>query len=326
MSNRNYVKLVFTDKVALSEFGTDLAKLSFVLTREWAALMSKLVVSLLEQPEELAQLSDEEIVEILIKGSEESLSYIYRGVYFGSGNDAQASNIITGLIRKLINNKEEMLAVLNSRATSSAAIALQHNYPYILMKIGNVSDIEYALHFDLHTFETFFVKENNLESVIESLQGFPLSAEDRELLSVEDFYNSLDAEDTLEAANDEEYGMQDDPSIPLREIVPDPYTALLKQFENMHLSRMADTEAESEGETGDVVHDELVEETQEIEYAARVFTIFGELEDERVGHAGQLESLTNWAVSLAQLDGLRYDIVRVTTTTRVSVREESIIA
>lgn len=316
MSKRNYVKLVFTDKVGLSEFGPDLAKLSFVLTREWAGLMSQLVAAMLEQSDELNQLSDEEIVDILVKGSEDALSYIYRGVYFGSDNDAQAANIITSLIRKAINSKEEMLETLSSRTTSSAAIALQHNYPYIIMKTGNVADVEFALHFDLNEFEVFFVKENNLSSVLAALEGFPLDGADKELLEGEDFYNTL-AEDTLDAANDEEYGAEDEPT--------SQYIALLKQFENMHLANMASpTGIATYAGQADAVPEELVEETQEIEYAARVYNLFGELEDERTGNSAQLEDLIAWAGAVARLDNFRYDIVRVLTRTRVSVSEEKI--
>lgn len=321
MSKRTYVKLAFVDRNNINTYGEEFGKLVFILTKEWADTMSKGIRMLLENESDVNTYSDEALATLLDNMSEEVQESILMGVQVGSGHNMQIVQLVQQLLVRSLNNADEMEAVLASRTPGlSLSIALAHNYPAVLMKAVNASDVEYGLHFDMIENEVFFVKENNLGTALAALSGFPLDPEERKALAGEDFYNGLS-----EAANDEEYGEdgQFDPA------VVEEYKAMIREFENMHNARYAEVEEETfQTDTKSAQadsEDELVEETSEIEYVARVFTIFGDLADERTGHAGQLESLLNWAKSLAELDGLRYEVVRAVTTTRVTVREETAI-
>lgn len=350
MSNRNYVKVVYVDPAAISTYGYELSKLALIMTKEWGQAMSKYVESILEKESELNALSDNELVLELHSGSEEILEALALGVSLGSGNNEQIVQVIIGMIRQSINNPQQMLAALGQRSPGiPLSIALRHNYPFIVMPVVNSADIEYSVHFDLNDFSTFFVVENQLAPVIDLLSSFPIDPSIREGLKGEDFYGSREDDSEDEKEEEEEGSVEDDtPAL-------DPIMEAIERDLQRHLARAYESESEAANDDSyeeedtpimdrmereiyemlrsmvenqkksnpvEETDDSVVERTSEIEYIARIYDVFGNLEDERVGNASQLESLLNWAKAVAELDGLRYSVVRAVTTTVVSVEEE----
>lgn len=344
MSNRNYVKVVYVDPAAIDTYGYELSKLALILTKEWAHAMSKYVQSMLEKETELNALSDKELVLELHSGSEEIIEALSMGVQIGSGNNFDIVNAIIGLVRKSISTPQQMFEALGQRSPGiPLSIALRHNYPFIVMPVVNSSDIEYSVHFDLNEFTTFFVIENNLGDAVTHLSSFPIDPAIRDGLMGEDFYGSREDD------SEEEGSVEDDTP------VLDPIMEAIERDLQRHLARAYESESEAANDDSyeeedtpimdrmereiyemlrsmvenqkksnpvEETDDSVVERTSEIEYIARIYDVFGNLEDERVGNATQLESLLNWAKAVAELDGLRYSVVRAVTTTVVSVEEE----
>lgn len=193
MSNRVNVTAVPLLKSNLSIVSPGIAKLAFILVKEWADGMVHFSNMFSQSPEIVNDLNDNEVARLFFESSENVIDSIRMGIMSSSRTDPQVADALIKSLKANINTYTGMYAALNYRPLDVsytdfvATDFLSILFPYL----DNDGDIEYALHVDTDEFEVFYVKENNLNEVFEVFSEFPLDENTIEELKGEDFYGTL---------------------------------------------------------------------------------------------------------------------------------------